>query len=504
MLDIRWIRENPDALDRALASRGAEPAAERLIALDEARRAAVQALQDMQTRRNAASKGIGQAKAAKDEAKAQALMDEVAGLKESMQAAQEEERIAGKALADALAEIPNPPLDDVPVGEDESANREERTWGEPKRTNSAKEHFELGEELGLMDFETAAKLSGSRFVVLKGKLARMERALGQFMLDLHTQPEKGGLGGYTEVQPPLLVRDDAAFGTGQLPKFRDDLFYTAAPVDVPEIEQKMMALKEAIAKKRSMQNELQNKLDAKSPGENPSVVKRNLFYAKMDADRLEAEREALLRGAEYWLIPTAEVPLTNLVRESILDEKDLPRRFTALTPCFRSEAGSAGKDTRGMLRQHQFDKVELVSITTPEKSREEHERMTMCAEEVLKQLDLAYRVVTLSTGDMGFGAQKTYDIEVWLPGQKAYREISSCSVCGDFQARRMEARYRPSTGSGQGGKAPWPFVHTLNGSGVAVGRALIAVMETYQNQDGTITVPDVLRPYMGGLEKVEG
>jgi seryl-tRNA synthetase len=462
MLDIRWIRENPEALDRALENRGAEPAAERLIALDEARRAAVQTLQDMQTRRNAASKEIGQAKAQKDEARAQALMDEVAGLKDTMAEAQEAERAADTALHAALAEIPNVPLDDVPVGPDESANREERTWGEPKRSNSAKEHYELGEDIGMMDFETAAKLSGSRFVVLRGQLARMERALGQFMLDLHTNEH-----GYTEVQPPLLVRDEVLFGTGQLPKFAEDQFATARTSRAADYAQVML--------------EWVDKLEQ-------GVADRSLF---------EAELEEHERTERRWLIPTAEVPLTNLVRESILAEEDLPLRFTALTPCFRSEAGSAGKDTRGMLRQHQFDKVELVSITTPEQSHDEHERMTMCAEEVLKQLDIAYRVVTLSTGDMGFGAQKTYDIEVWLPGQKAYREISSCSVCGDFQARRMDARYRK-----EGGKAPWPFVHTLNGSGVAVGRALIAVMETYQNDDGTITVPDVLRPYMGGLEKV--
>jgi seryl-tRNA synthetase len=473
MLDIRWIREDPAALDAALRNRGAEPAADRLIALDEARRAAVQKLQDMQTRRNAASKEIGQAKAQKDEARAKALMDEVAGLKDAMQAAQEEERAADKALHDALAEIPNLPLDDVPVGE-ESANREERKWGEPKRTNSAKEHYELGEALGLMDFETAAKLSGSRFVVLKGQLARMERALGQFMLDLHTTEY-----GYTEVQPPLLVRDEVLFGTGQLPKFGEDQFSTLrrTPTQASEIKElwKLGVMDYAADLMQGVSKEDVEKAAI----ENTRIVD----YAR---DRL-------------WLIPTAEVPLTNLVRESILAEEDLPLRFTALTPCFRSEAGSAGKDTRGMLRQHQFDKVELVSITTPEKSLEEHERMTVCAEEVLKQLDLAYRVVTLSTGDMGFGAQKTYDIEVWLPGQKAYREISSCSVCGDFQARRMDARYRK-----EGGKAPWPFVHTLNGSGVAVGRTLIAVMETYQNEDGSITVPEVLRPYMGGVEKVGG
>jgi seryl-tRNA synthetase len=422
MLDIKWIRENPDALDRALVNRRAEVAARRLIALDTGRRQAVQHSQEAQTRRNSASKEIGQAKAQKDEVRAQALMAEVASLKDAIKAAEEEERAAQKALDEALAIVPNVPLDDVPVG-DESANLELRRWGEARELTGAKEHFELGEALGLMDFEAAAKLSGSRFVVLKGGLARLERALGQFMLDLHT-----GEHGYEEVQPPVLVKDQALFGTAQLPKFAEDQFRTTG---------------------------------------------------------------------EFWLIPTAEVPLTNLVRESIIAEEPLPLRYTALTPCFRSEAGSAGRDTRGMLRQHQFNKVELVSITTPDQSRDEHERMTDCAEEVLKRLGLAYRKMLLSTGDMGFASQKTYDLEVWLPGQKAYREISSCSVCGDFQARRMDTRYR-----GEGGKPQ--FVHTLNGSGVAVGRALIAVMETYQNENGSITVPDVLRPYMGGLEKVGG
>ncbi|MGQ7791470.1 serine--tRNA ligase [Faunimonas sp. B44] len=422
MLDIKWIRENPDDLDRALGKRGAAPAAAGLIALDEARRAIIQRLQDAQGRRNAASKEIGQAKAQKDDARAAQLMAEVASLKDVIRTGEEEERAAEAALADALANVPNVPLPDVPEGPDETANVEVRSWGERRAPDGAREHFELGEALGLMDFEAAARLSGSRFVVLKGQLARMERALGQFMLDLHTEEH-----GYTEVQPPVLVRDDALYGTAQLPKFAEDQFRTT---------------------------------DGR------------------------------------WLIPTAEVPLTNLVREQILDAFHLPIRLTALTPCFRSEAGSAGRDTRGMLRQHQFDKVELVSITRPEDSLAEHERMTTCAEEVLKRLDLAYRVMLLSTGDMGFASRKTYDLEVWLPGQKAYREISSCSVCGDFQARRMQARYRP-----QDEKQP-RFVHTLNGSGVAVGRALIAVMETYQNADGSITVPEALRPYMGGVERI--
>jgi seryl-tRNA synthetase len=467
MLDIRWIRENPAALDEALKNRGAEPAAERLIALDVARRAAVQKAQDAQTRRNAASKEIGQAKAAKDETRAQALMEEVARLKDAIKSGEEEEKAATKALEDALAEIPNLPLDEVPVGPDETANVEARRWGEPKRMNWAKEHFELGEAIGLMDFETAAKLSGSRFVVLKGQLARMERALGQFMLDLHT-----GEHGYTEVQPPLLVKDEVLFGTAQLPKFVDDQFLATRTITRTEL--------------------LHNALKF---AQEPDLARFREGVIDLDALVDETLRRAPLKE-DFWLIPTAEVALTNLVREQILDEASLPLRFTALTPCFRSEAGSAGRDTRGMLRQHQFDKVELVSITTPEQSRQEHERMTECAEEVLRQLDLAFRTVVLSTGDMGFSSRKTYDIEVWLPGQKAYREISSCSVCGDFQARRMQARYRAKDA-----KHP-QYVHTLNGSGVAVGRALIAVMETYQNGDGSITVPDVLRPYMGGLERV--
>lgn len=488
MLDIRWIRDNPDALDRALTNRGAEPAAARLIALDDCRRAAIQTLQEAQTRRNVASKEIGAAKARKDEAAAQALMTEVAALKDTIRSGEEEEKAAVKALDDALAVIPNVPLEGEPpeappVG-DETKNFVARTWGNPKRMNFAREHFELGEALKMMDFETAAKLSGSRFVVLKGQLARMERALGQFMLDLHTEEH-----GYVEVQPPLMVRDAMVHGTGQLPKFSDDLFEVANEIAMEE------ALKSSWDHvTRNIPQEMFDRMRDPERAENPAYDFMDRSFATIlnffTKERARSE-------SRKWLIPTAEVPLTNLVRESIVTEEELPLRFTALTPCFRSEAGSAGKDTRGMLRQHQFDKVELVSITTPERSRTEHERMTACAEEVLKQLDLAYRVMVLSTGDMGFTSQKTYDLEVWLPGQKAFREISSCSVCGDFQARRMQARYRP-----KGEKNP-RLVHTLNGSGVAVGRALIAVMETYQNEDGSITVPDVLRPYMGGLERVE-
>ncbi|WPZ13309.1 serine--tRNA ligase [Nitratireductor rhodophyticola] len=423
MLDIKWIRENPQALDEALKKRGADPESAKLLALDEARRQHLTKLQEAQERRNAASKEIGKAMASGDKELAEKLKAEVSELKSFVQDGEAEERRHDAALNDALARIPNVPLDDVPVGADENDNVEVRKHGEPKRANWAREHFEIGEALGQMDFERAAKLSGARFTVLSGQLARLERALGQFMLDLHTQEH-----GYTEVQPPLLVRDDAMFGTGQLPKFSDDLFRA---------------------------------------------------------------------GDDHWLIPTAEVSLTNLVREEILDGEKLPLRFTALTPCFRSEAGSAGRDTRGMLRQHQFYKVELVSITDAESAIDEHERMTACAEAVLKKLDLPFRTMVLCTGDMGFGARKTYDLEVWLPGQNAYREISSCSVCGDFQGRRMNARYRVA------GEKQTRFVHTLNGSGTAVGRALIAVLENYQNEDGSVTIPSALKPYMGGLEKIE-
>ena len=424
MFDIKWIRENAEAFDAGLVNRGLAAQSAKLLALDEARRRHLTKLQDAQSRRNAASKEIGKAKAAKDEALAQKLMAEVAELKEVIQSGEEEERQFITALEEALSVIPNTPRDDVPVGADETDNVEVRRAGAPPKFDfTAKQHFEIGEALGLMDFETAGKVSGARFVFLKGALARLERAIANFMLDLHT-----GTFGYSETNPPLLVRDDAAFGTGNLPKFAEDLFQT------------------------------QN---------------------------------------GYWLIPTAEVSLTNVVREEILDEDALPIRLTAWTPCFRSEAGAAGRDTRGMIRQHQFSKVELVSITTPEQSLDEHERMTACAEEVLKRLGLAYRTVLLSTGDMGFASQKTYDIEVWLPGQDAYREISSCSVCGDFQARRMNARYRSKVGKDV------RFVHTLNGSGLAVGRTLVAVLENYQQADGSVIIPEALHPYMGGVTKIE-
>ena len=422
MYDMKWIREHPEAFDKGLKRRGLEPLSGKLIKLDEERRAAITKFEQAQARRNAASKEIGEAKKKKDEASAQKLMAEVNELKSTLSALEEEQKKLADTLDMELAEIPNTPADDVPDGADASGNVERHVFG--KRRDYAfkpKQHFELGEALEMMDFKIAAKLSGSRFVVLQKDLARMERALGQFMLDLHT-----GAHGYIEVSPPIMVRDEVMFGTAQLPKFAHDQFRTTN---------------------------------------------------------------------DFWLIPTAEVPLTNLVRESIIEEAQLPMRFTACTPCFRAEAGAAGKDTRGMIRQHQFIKVELVSVTAPEKSREEHERMLACAEEVLKKLVLHYRIMTLCTGDTGFASQKTYDIEVWLPGQGMYREISSCSNCGEFQARRMNARYRSKDGV--------RHVHTLNGSGVAVGRALIAVMENYQDDHGTIVVPEALKPYMGGMTKVE-
>jgi seryl-tRNA synthetase len=496
MLDIKWIRENPEALDRALRNRNAEPAAERLIALDEARRAHIKKLEDAQARRNAASKEIGKAKAGKDEATAQKLMAEVAELKQFLGEAEAKGRELDKALEDALAVIPNVPLDDVPVGPDEHANVPYRRWGELPNTRQAwpndfqpKEHFELGEALGDMDFETAAKLSGARFVVLKRGLARLERALGQFMLDLHTEEH-----GYTEIQPPLLVKDGALFGTAQLPKFAADQFSVYRPISEDDWEQ--LRREDALEFVGPMLQEIAQMQREGRPEADLLVFLNDTYDRRIR--RMDLTLSLVGAGQRLWLIPTAEVPMTNLVRESILDEAALPLRFAALTPCFRSEAGASGKDTRGMIRQHQFDKVELVSITTPEQSRDEHERMLTCAEEVLKRLDVHYRVVTLSTGDMGFASQKTYDIEVWLPGQGRYREISSCSLCGDFQARRMQARFRPKEGKGT------RLVHTLNGSGVAVGRALIAVIENYQNPDGSITVPDALRPYMRGVERIEG
>jgi seryl-tRNA synthetase len=461
MYDIKWIRENAEVFDKGRDRRGLAPMSAELLALDDARRAAIAELQKAQERRNAASKEIGAAMKAGDAARAEALKAEVAQIKDNWPALEQAERDAIKALDDTLASIPNTPLDSVPDGADENDNVEVARWGEPRTFDfTPKEHFEIGEGLGFMDFETAAKLSGARFVVNKGPLARLERALAQFMLDLHT-----GEHGYMEVNPPLLVRDEAMFGTAQLPKFREDQF---AAVDGLTLRQVEFVLSETVTGAKE------------APVLVASDARRVLEWAP---------------NATRWLIPTAEVPLTNLVRESILDESQLPMRMTAGTYCFRAEAGAAGKDTRGMIRQHQFYKVELVSITTPEQSLEEHERMANCAEKVLQALELPYRKVVLCTGDMGFASQKTYDLEVWLPGQGKYREISSCSVCGDFQARRMNARSRGPDGKPR-------FVHTLNGSGVAVGRAMVAVLENYQEADGSVTVPAALRPYMGGLARI--
>jgi seryl-tRNA synthetase len=480
MLDLKWIRENRTALDKGLARRGfslnpadvPEPyrehqsASEVILALDEDRRANTKALQDMQARRNAASKEIGKAKGkGGDPAKAEALMAEVAALKDKIAAGEARERELDEQMKGLLAAIPNLLMPDVPDGKDETANKELRQWGKPRNFKKEgfepKQHFEIGEALGLMDFETAAKISGARFTVLKGALARLERALGQFMLDVQTSEH-----GYAEVSPPLLVKDDAVFGTAQLPKFAEDLFSTESfPLEPGELQ-----------------------LLVEAKGVAPDLPLRDLikliYHTAKDNKR--------------WLVPTAEVPLTNLARESILAEAELPYRFTALTPCFRAEAGAAGKDTRGMIRQHQFYKVELVSITTPQQSEDEHQRMTACAEEILKRLELPYRTVVLCSGDTGFASRKTYDIEVWLPGQNTYREISSCSNCGDFQARRMMARYRPAEGK------DLQFVHTLNGSGLAVGRTLIAVIENCQQKDGSIRVPEALKPYMGGIETIAG
>jgi seryl-tRNA synthetase len=425
MHDIKTIRDTPGVYDLAWERRGLAPQTPAILEADAKLRAALTAKQEAEAARNAASKEIGKAKAAKDEARANALMAEVAAAKETIERAGAEEAAWQQKRDDLLASLPNAPASDVPDGEDENGNIEVRRWyiqsgNGPPALDLTADHVTLGEALGMMDFEGAARISGSRFVALKGALARMERALAAFMLDLHT-----GQNGYTEVSPPLLVKDDAAFGTGQLPKFAEDLF----------------------------------------------------------------------KVSDHWLIPTAEVSLTNLVREQILDASALPIRMTADTPCFRSEAGAAGKDTRGMIRQHQFRKVEMVSITTPEHSHQEHERMTQCAEDILQRLELPYRVMLLCAGDMGFSAQKTYDLEVWLPSQGKYREISSCSNCGDFQARRMNARYRDENGKPQ-------FVHTLNGSGLAVGRTLVAILENYQNADGSITVPKALAPFMGGMETI--
>ena len=472
MYDIKWIREHPGTFDGGLRRRAIEPLAQYLISIDERRRAVTRILENWQATRNSASKEIGEAKRVKDEARVSELMAKVAEAKESIPALEREQKAVEEELKKALSEIPNMPADDVPDGFDASGNVEHHASGRKRDyAFQPKQHFELGEALGMMDFELAAKLSGARFVVLQKGLARMERALGQLFLDVHTSDKHG----YTEVSPPLLVRDDVMFGTAQLPKFAEDQFQAIHEITYGDFVERFM---------KKYRDEFSAAPEA---GET-----RHDHQADLDNIKGEILRDTADR---LWLIPTAEVPLTNLVREAIVDEAKLPMRLTACTPCFRAEAGAAGKDTRGMIRQHQFTKVELVSITTPEQSKEEHERMLACAEEVLKKLDLHYRVVTLCAGDMGFASQKTYDIEVWLPGQNMYREISSCSNCGEFQAQRMNARYRAKDGV--------RHVHTLNGSGVAVGRALIAVMENYQDENGAIAVPDALKPYMGDVTKIE-
>jgi seryl-tRNA synthetase len=427
MHDIKAIRDNPEAFDRGLARRGLAPMSLEILGIDARRRQNIVAIESLQQSSNTFSAGIATAVRTKDLAKVEELKSKSAAVKEQIRQLKDSQQLSERSVDDELrallAAIPNIPFDDVPDGKDETGNVEMRRWGEkPEFAFEPRQHFDIGEYLGLLDFESAAKIAGARFAVMRGQLARLERALAQFMLDWQT-----GTNGYTENYVPYLVNDAAMFGTAQLPKFAEDQFRTT---------------------------------DGR------------------------------------WLIPTAEVSLTNLARESVLEEKDLPLRLTAYTPCFRAEAGAAGRDTRGMIRQHQFSKVELVSITTPETSREELERMTSCAESVLQQLGLHYRVMRLCAGDMGFGSRMTYDLEVWLPGQNAFREISSCSVCGDFQARRMEARYKPLDGKGT------RYVHTLNGSGLAVGRTLVAVLENYQNADGTVTIPEALRPYMGGAERI--
>jgi len=470
MHDIKAIRDNPEAFEAAWSAKGRSGAAAEAVRLDAQLRAAQKALQDAQARRNESSKLIGQAKAKKAEAEAQRLMAEVEALKGVMTSAGEEEALVAGKLKDLLASLPNIPAPEVPKGEDEAGNVEVRRWGDASklpagRLNNPKDHVDLGAAFGGMDFEAAARMSGARFVVLKGQVARLERALGQFMLDLQTVQN-----GYTEISPPLLVKDEALFGTGQLPKFKEDLFRIGT--DWAEVQR--------------IVEDHGGKLPSTSYPDAPSEYEHETLVARYGGQ------------GHHWLIPTAEVSLTNIVREQITDEAELPLRMTALTPSFRSEAGASGRDTRGMIRQHQFYKVELVSITTPDQSEAEHERMVQCAEAVLKALELPFRTMLLCTGDMGFGARKTYDLEVWLPSQNTYREISSCSNCGDFQARRMDARFKKA------GEKGTHYVHTLNGSGLAVGRTLVAVLENYQDETGRITVPDVLVPYMGGVTRIGG
>ena len=504
MHDVKSVRDDPEAFDRARARRGQPAASPEILRIDLALRAAQTALQTAQSRRNEASRLIGAAKARKDEAEAAGLMAEVEALKAEMAVLAAEEAAQSTALRALLASLPNLPADDAPDGEDEAGNVELRRHGDPAdapagRVNRPLDHVELGERLGGMDFEAASRISGARFVVLKKSLARLERALGQFMLDLQTTEH-----GYTEVSPPLLVKDEAVFGTGQLPKFKEDLF-VAQSIDWEGVKQRVAEMGVAWVEANQAQiTPLVEDLRRTIPEDDQfhAAVQAAIEvlvdrYAAFDTGRLQG----LIDSGEFterrWLIPTAEVSLTNLVREQIVAEGQLPLRLTALTHCFRSEAGASGRDTRGMIRQHQFQKVELVSITAPEQSAAEHERMVTCAETVLQRLGLAYRTMLLCTGDMGFSARKTYDIEVWLPSQGVYREISSCSNCGDFQARRMDARCKTPGEKGS------RFVHTLNGSGLAVGRTLVAVLENYQDEGGRIAVPAALQPYMGGVTHLE-
>jgi seryl-tRNA synthetase len=508
MHDIRAIRENPQVYVAGWSSRGVDQAdglVADILRLDGELRRAQTTGQDALARRNAASKLIGAAMGRKDMVEADRLKAEVEVLKGEIAAAAEVEASVGKELRDLLAAQKNLAAEDVPDGEDEAGNVEVSAWGEPRRPffkdgGPAKDHADLGEALGLLDFEAAAKMSGARFAVLKGQLARLERAVGQFMLDMQTDKH-----GYLEVNPPYLVRDEAMFGTGQLPKFKDDLFGTTDIDWEAADEFEMLARRSAwnelgrgitTAHKEHMTGQVTDLGRAAYDKAVRAAVNglEEAAVAAVTAFRRVAQRE------QRWLIPTAEVSLTNLVREQILSEDDLatPMRMTALTPCFRAEAGSAGRDTRGLIRQHQFSKVEMVSITRPEDSEAEHQRMTGCAEAVLKALELPFRRMLLCKGDMGFSAMKTFDLEVWLPSQGTYREISSCSNCGDFQARRMDARFK------RAGEKKTEFVHTLNGSGLAVGRTLVAIMENYQDEDGRIAVPEALRPYMGGMTHVGG
>lgn len=503
MFDIRAIRENPDQFIRAWNRRkeglGSSSVA-KILELDKAWRDATTLKQDAESARNANSKLIGQAKAKKDEAEAERLMLMVHDAKVAIEKASAEEEAARKALDDLLMGLPNLPLDMVPQGSDEHGNVEQHKWGTPKGINNPKDHADLGEALKgqsgfpLMDFEAAARMSGARFVALRGKMTRLERALANFMLDLQTTEH-----GYEEMSVPVLVRDQALHGTGQLPKFEEDLFRIASwPHSVRSVFEfiRFMVDDEVEKHGRYGDTTLWTQMSRDFSFEELSIEQRAMLKENIEswAENSEYSDKHI---NHHWLIPTSEVPLTNLVREQILEASQLPLRFTAHTPCFRSEAGSAGRDTKGMIRQHQFNKVELVSIVAnEEEGLAELERMTGCAEEVLKRLELPFRRVLLCTGDMGAGARKTYDLEVWLPSQNTYREISSCSYCGDFQARRMDARYRPEP------KAKPEYVHTLNGSGLAVGRTLVAVLENYQNADGSITVPKVLVPYMGGVEVI--